>query len=138
MTTFKPATTQEEASNICERANLTLVSYPGRARDKSTVKCNQCGYEWPTTIQSIKRGANCSKCRVKPVIPTPPLPKIDPMEWVGQVIQELKKERQELQKKLLTRKQRTDEFAELRREIEQEQQSIRRELNLCDTLVQNS
>jgi len=75
--TFKPATTHEEASNICEQANLTLVSYPGKAREESTIRCNQCGHEWQTTILNIKRGASCSKCRVKISTPTKSTPEVE-------------------------------------------------------------
>ena len=77
MNTFRPATTHEEASNICKQANLTLLEYPGKARDKSTVKCNQCGHEWQTTILNIKRGTSCSKYRVKISVPTKSTPEVE-------------------------------------------------------------
>jgi rubrerythrin len=62
----------EEATKICNDANVELITYSGKAqRDKSRLKCKVCSREFDMVVGAVKAGRGCT---CKGVIPEKPEP----------------------------------------------------------------
>jgi len=116
--------TIEEAQNICNANQFTLIQYSGMIqRQKSTVRCNLCGNDWDVVIGTLKSGKRkCPACKGQ----TKSLFQSAPNKHPMQQLIEWQKEQKELEKQEAHRRKEIDTRIEAK---------YRKEIAVADTVV---